>query len=338
MKLLIITQKVDKQDPVLGFFHSWVFKLSEKFEKISVICLEKGEFDLQDKVRIYSLGKESGGNKIKYAKNFFNLILGLHKDYHAVFVHMNQEYVLLGWFIWKILKKKIYFWRNHGSGNLLTRIAVALSDKVFCTSEQSFTAKFKKTVIMPVGIDTEIFKPVSKITREKHSVCMVGRISPLKHIDKALAAINHLAVSGTHVSFNIAGPVKDLEYYEKLKKYIFEKNLSANVYFTNAVAQNKLPEIYSGHEVCINLSEPGMFDKTIVEAAACGALPLVSDSSFAHIPEEACIRDDSTIGIAASIQQAFKLRERTDTRQKLEYFVESHSLSALMEKLYIEIK
>ncbi|NLE07312.1 MAG: glycosyltransferase family 4 protein, partial [Parcubacteria group bacterium] len=105
MRLLVVTQKIDQNDPILGFFHNWVLKLSEKFEKISVICLEKGKYDLPSNVKVYSLGKESGRSKIKYVKNFLNFILGLHKDYDAVFVHMNQEYVLIGGFFWKLMRK-----------------------------------------------------------------------------------------------------------------------------------------------------------------------------------------------------------------------------------------
>ena len=129
--------------------------MSEKFEKISVICLEKGKYDLPSNVKVYSLGKESGRSKIKYVKNFLNFILGLHKDYDAVFVHMNQEYVLIGGFFWKLMRKKVYMWRNHRSESICTDIASVFVIK-FCTSKYSYTAKYK-TILM-LGIDTNDFK------------------------------------------------------------------------------------------------------------------------------------------------------------------------------------
>lgn len=340
MKPLIFTQKVDKKDPVLGFFHNWISALSEKFEKTSVICLEKGEHQLSPDIKIFSLGKEEGESRLKYIINFYKYIWQERKNYDAVFVHMNQEYILLGGFIWKILGKKIYFWRNHGSGNFMTRVAIALSTKVFCTSKQSFTAKFKKTIIMPVGVDTEIFRPVAGVIRKKYSICMVGRITPLKHIDRALMAVNHLVVSGAQISLSIIGPIadKDLEYYKKLKNYITENNLSGYIFLENAVTQEKLPEIYSSYEICINLSEYGMFDKTILEAAACGTVPLVSNPSLANMPKEMCIQDNSIEGIASSIQRVFKITEQIDIQQKLKHLTEQHNLSTLINKLLIEIK
>src|SRR3989344_4756264 len=127
MKLLILTQKIDKEDPVLGFFHGWVAKLAEKFEKISVICLQKGEFNLPNNVKVYSLGKKNKKlpvlSRAKYLTNFYRYILGLHADYDAVFVHMNQEYVVLGGWMWKLIRKKIYLWRNHTKGSVFTHLA-----------------------------------------------------------------------------------------------------------------------------------------------------------------------------------------------------------------------
>ena len=76
-------------------------------------------------------------NKIKYVFNFYNFLYKLRGQYDSVFVHMNQEYVLLGGLYWKSLNIPVYFWRNHPQGNLLTKISILLSKKVFCTSNKS---------------------------------------------------------------------------------------------------------------------------------------------------------------------------------------------------------
>ena len=41
MKLLIITQKVDENDDVLGFFCGWLNKLAEQIDKIYVLAWEQ---------------------------------------------------------------------------------------------------------------------------------------------------------------------------------------------------------------------------------------------------------------------------------------------------------
>ncbi|MFH0892331.1 MAG: glycosyltransferase family 4 protein [Candidatus Falkowbacteria bacterium] len=62
MKLLICTQKVDINDDVLGFFHSWIREFAKHYEKVTVICLYKGEYDLPENVKVLSLGKERKKN------------------------------------------------------------------------------------------------------------------------------------------------------------------------------------------------------------------------------------------------------------------------------------
>mgnify|MGYP001569677115 FL=1 len=120
MRLLILTQKINKSDPILGFFHNWVLKLSEKFESIIVVCLQKGEYDLPSNVKVFSLGKEEGRSKLKYIFKFFHLCFFSSFKYDAVFVHMNQEYVLLGGLFWKILNKKVFMWERIRKSSIIT--------------------------------------------------------------------------------------------------------------------------------------------------------------------------------------------------------------------------
>jgi hypothetical protein len=65
-KLLILTQKVDKDDGVLGFFHAWIAALAVRFDGITVICLEKGACELPGNVTVLSLGKESGASRHRF--------------------------------------------------------------------------------------------------------------------------------------------------------------------------------------------------------------------------------------------------------------------------------
>jgi len=340
MKIIIITQKIDKNDTVLGFFHTWLTELSTKFESVEVICLEKGKFDLPKNVTVYSLGKERGISKISFVKNLYKYLFLISGTYDRVFVHMNEEYVLLAGLYWKLKGIPVYLWRNHPKGSLKTRLAVAMSTKVFCTSKSSFTAKFSKTVIMPAGINTKIFKPVPGVVRQKYSVCMVGRISPVKRIEVALHAIKILSSHGVQVSLSVIGPVatKDLRYFESLKKYVLDNNLSKTISWKEAVSPEKLPEIYSGYEICLNLTPSGSFDKTIVEASACGTVPLVSNSSLSDFLPTICITGTSPDEVAESIQRLLEPKEQVKIQDELKSFIESQSLKELVDRLVVEIK
>lgn len=345
MKLLVLTQKVDRADPVLGFFHNWLKQLAERFEEVSVVCLEKGTFELPANVKVYSLGKEVRRNRLLYIKNFYQYVVGLNSDYDAVFVHMNQEYVLLGGFFWKLLGKKVYFWRNHPKGNLLTYLAVWLSDKVFCTSDKAFTKRFSKTILMPVGIDTDIFKyeiRSTKYERLKDSILFLSRMSPIKRPDLLIGALKVLKSKNIDFVCNFYGEAlpKDQKYFESLKEKVKNINLEDNVRFNGAVPNYETPQVYNEHGIFINLTPSGSLDKTILEAGACGCIPIVINDFFKDIFEPEMLAKDDAEDLAEKISfwlaaDPIKIEEvKTKIRQ---YVLENHSLDSLIKKLYVQI-
>ena len=219
-------------------------------------------------------------------------------------------------------------------------MAIYLSTKVFCTSNASFTARFNKTIIMPVGVDTALFKAIDGISRKKYSISMIGRIAPIKRIDLGLKALHSLISSGKQGTLHIVGKAlpKDFNYMNSLNKYVEEKNLSRYVYFLDAVSPPKLPEVYSSYEICLNLTEDGSFDKTIVESSSCGAIPLVSNKSLVNLLPESCITEPSPESISKSIQKVLDAHQKLEIQEKLKLFVQSQSLTLLMEKLFKEMK
>ena len=116
MRLLFVTQKVDKNDGPLGFVHGWIIALAQTFDQVTIICLQKGESSLPPSVRVLSLGKETHPSRLRYVALFWKHILAHRNEYDFVLVHMNQEYVLLGALIWKALGKKVALWYNHTMG------------------------------------------------------------------------------------------------------------------------------------------------------------------------------------------------------------------------------
>lgn len=271
-RLLICTQKVDKDDPILGFFHEWITALAPQYAHITVVCLEKGNAVLPDNVTVRSLGKEVKKSRIQYIVLFYSAIFTI--QYDAVFVHMNEEYVLLGGLYWRLLGKRVSLWRNHIQGSWKTRLAVFLSNQVFCTSPSSYTARFKKTALMPVGIDEKKF---TKVKRNRTVLIYVGRISPVKNIEVMIDALRLLKMD--EFSLHLYGPVHDSAYMQLL----LSRAGALPCFFHGPVAPAALPDIYASAGLCINTTNAGSFDKTILEAAFCGCLPIASHDNFAKI-------------------------------------------------------
>ena len=312
MRLLILTQKIDENDDVLGFMHGWVKEFARQAERVTVICLYKGEYHLPKNVQVFSLGKERGESRLKYIWNFYKYISRERKNYDAVFVHMNQEYVLLGGLVWKILGKKIVFWYNHTCGNLLTRVAMFFADIVCHTSPFAYTAGTKKSRRMPAGINTDIFKPDEKIERKPKSIMYIGRVAPLKKVDVLVEAAKILDREGIDFVLDIYGAAaaKDNHYFEELKKISVALQDKGKLFFRGAVPNTQTPLIFNAHLVSVNLTPKGNYDKTVLEGMACGTLPLVSSSAFNDIiPAEFRFKEDNIRDLVEKIKFIFSLSE-----------------------------
>lgn len=346
MRLLIFTQKVDVEDDILGFFHCWLEKLSERFDILNVICLQLGKYSLPRNVSVFSLGKEKGRSRIKELYNFYRYIWKLRKDCDAVFVHMNPIYAVLGGLFWKLWGKKIYLWHNHKQGNLITRSAIYLADAVFYTSPHSFSARFKKSKIMPVGIDTEQFSAQGGSAfggKFRNSILYLGRISPVKNVDALIEAVNLLDKQGTDFMLNIVGEAGrgEEEYFNKIKELSRDLSAKGKVRFFGKVANYRTPEIYNQNEVFVNLTQAGSFDKTTLEAMACQSLVLVSNPVFADVlPKDIqdilIFRERDEADLAGKLRYLLGLSKEEKGQLGLrlrEIVVKSHNLDNLIGKL-----
>ncbi len=330
MKLLIVTQVVDTEDLGLGFFHTWILKLAQRFESIEVICLKEGKHTLPSNVHIHSLGKEQGPvHSFRYALRFLKLAWQLRTKYDAVFVHMNQEYILISGLFWRLFGKSVYLWRNHYDGSFLTDIAAFFSTKVFCTSQHSYTAKYRKTTLMPVGVDTERFS--KSVSRQKNSILFFSRISPSKRPEMFIDALGLLKERGVTFSASVVGSSlpKDEAYHRMLKAKAEMLGLKSVISFSPGVPNDKAPGIFGSHEIFINTSPSGMFDKMLFEAAASGCLVVTTSEDFKEIAGEQFWCKD--VHSLAERLEFFLGREK-DT-SLLENLVRTHSLTHLIDEL-----
>ncbi len=346
MRLLICTQKVDRDDPILGFFHGWIIEFTKHFDSVIVVCLEEGKHELPANVRVLSLGKEkvkrqkakgkiasqkskfeadtfqapssqllasSFSDRLRYAARFISIICRERNNYDAVFVHMNQIYVILGGLLWKAWNKKIGLWYTHRAVHLQLRLAACLSDEIFTAAPESFGLKTKKLHIIGHGIDVESF---ARGARHAHSglfplsdspgihsvgnvlhghdaplshshqnlrLVSIGRITRIKNLETLIEAVGLLRRERTEVHCDIVGsPVTadDDSYFNELKESVKSKGLQDRVHFNHAVPQSEIAAYYLGNDFNINLTPTGGIDKVVLEGMAAGCLPLVSNEAF----------------------------------------------------------
>lgn len=304
-KLLVITQKVNKNDSNLGFFHEWLLRLAGKVERLTVICLEKGEYDLPSNVRVLSLGKEEMKLlncyvvKLLYCWRFYKYIWRERRNYDGVFAHMNPEYCILGGILWRVWKKRILLWYTHKSVNWQLWMAEKFVDKIFTASKESFRLPSKKVEVVGHGIPVEKFidpdfKYLEKLRGNSLFLMSVGRITPSKDWETvilAMAELQNKKLPGLDSMFFlvVGAPItqEDIKYGNRLKEISRSK---ANMAFTYSTYPwetelGGMPYVYQGQHLLIHTSRTGSMDKVVLEALAAGRVVVTSSEAYTNLAE-----------------------------------------------------
>ncbi len=331
MRLLIITQAVDRNHPVLGFFHRWIEEFARHCQQVIVICLRQGKYNLPSNVKVLSLGKEESKKRLVYLYRFYKYIWQERKNYDSVFVHMNPEYVVLAGLLWRWWKKKVGLWYVHRSVTWKLRLAEKLVDVIFTASSKSFRLPSTKVVVVGHGIDIGMFKPSDEKKNEK-IILMVGRISPTKRQLEGIKIFSSILENMPTVKLVIVGkPVleQDYQYLQKIKNYLKENNLADKVVLAGGVPYDQLPAYYNSAVLLLNLSTTGSLDKDVLEAMACNLPVVTTNEAFQNILPSKYLAL-SLADVPAKIEQAMDSQQEVDLRSLV---VQDYNLEGVIKRI-----
>lgn len=353
MKLLIITQKVDINDDLLGIYHGWVKKIAAKCESVLVVCLYKGKYDFPENVEVFSLGKEQYFDLPNFFRRltavfrFYKYVWKLRKKYDTVFVHMNPEYLILAGWLWKLMGKKTVLWYAHYLDNFKLRLAAPFADKIVTSTKRAFPYEIKKLTVLQQGIDTGKFSPSKKIIKKEENsklkIISLGRISPVKDLETLIEAVNILKNNNFNFFLDILGEPtdKDADYFEKIKNLIINLGLSDKISLLGKISTSQNPEVYLDYDVFINLTCTGSFDKTILEAMSSGLPVLVANEIYKEIfesplKEKLIFKAKDAQDLAGKIIKLASLSKNELDVIKIkmrEIILSQHGLDGLVDKL-----
>ena len=159
-----------------------------------------------------------------------------------------------------------------------------------------------------------------------------------------MAALRRLADWDVDFIANFYGDnlPSDHDWAEALKQDVAGSSLAKYVSFHAGVPNYQTPDIYRSHEVFVNLSSSGMYDKTIFEAMACGCLVLVCNQNLVgKIDDRLIFKEDDFVGLAQKLKELLIL-DSTEKNRLLcmlqKYVAENHSLELLAKKLTTYLK
>jgi len=275
MRLLIITQKVDKDDSVLGFFHDWIEHIAKHTKHVSVIALAKGKYDLPGNVEVVSLGKENGSNKFTQAIRFYFFAFKFLLRVDGVFVHMAPEYVRALYPLNLFFRKPLIMWYAHIHVSKTARWAIGKANKILTPSKESFELDSNKVIPTGHGIDTNRFSPFGTSSMNPPLILTMSRISRVKRIHIAIEALRILRDNHPNLPFQalitgrLARP-EDGEYLDELKTLIKKYGLESQISWYKDITDTEMPKLYNKASVFVRPQGGGGFGKAELAAMACG--------------------------------------------------------------------
>ncbi len=158
-------------------------------------------------------------------------------------------------------------------------IGLKLSDKVIVTN-QAMYKKVKqiisesKLVLLPNGVNPQVFKPKLKPTSKTIKILSIGRLVYQKNLSSLIKAVAKLDQS---IELIIVGQ-GSLE----AKLFKLSKKLNINLTHLRFLPHNQLPQLYQSADIFCLPSHYEGSPKVLLEAMACGLPCVVADKPFSQ--------------------------------------------------------
>ncbi|MBZ0289643.1 MAG: glycosyltransferase family 4 protein, partial [Anaerolineae bacterium] len=288
IRLLLFNLKTDADDSNLGFTTDWINGLAPFCEYIDVVTMQAGRLAVADNVRVYSVGKERGYGDVRRALEFYRILLLLLRErcYDVCFAHMMPLFAVMGAPPLKLWRVPVVLWYTHKAVSFKLRLAEKVSWRIVTASPESFRLPSQKVHIVGHGVDTNLFKPDSRVgeSEQPFVVISVGRIAPVKSLETLLEAAQSLAHDSHYHDLRVriigeAAP-EHAEYGVHLRERVKALNLDTIVEFAGGISHERVAQAYQAADVMVNSSQTGSIDKAVLEAMACGLPVVTSNEAF----------------------------------------------------------
>tara|TARA_B110000438_G_scaffold170703_1_gene163122 strand:+ start:293 stop:1348 length:1056 start_codon:yes stop_codon:yes gene_type:complete len=284
-KILVFNISTDSDNTSLGFAIDWLNELSEYYDEVDVVTLNKGKSHLlKENINIYT-HESINLNKIKkfisLRKTIKNLLIS--NEYRFCLAHMTTALLLVSSTIFKFRKIQSILWYTHkGPTSIVKRIVLYLgaiiSDLIITASKNSFPLKFKKVTPIGHAINFKTFFR-SKDNHEVKDFLIISRVSRSKNLDESIQGFLDSNYGDSQNITIVGGPLTQQD--EVYENYLLNKySIYSNIKFVGSVRHTELNKFIDKSGFHINNTPEGFYDKSVLETLSSGVINFYSNSEY----------------------------------------------------------
>ena len=251
--------------------------------------------------------------------NFLKFLYSIFKSiYWTDILHLHHANLLPFTILAYILKKRIIFTLGTEYKNLKLhhKILIRIFSRFFfsfiacskCVEEGLKINGYKKVILIRHGINLEQCLNLKTTKRKKYSLCYAGRLVQGKNIPLLSESILSLG-NKKKITLSIAGTGNDLS---KVRNIITNFNSINVVNMLGQLSRKQTCNLFRSNQFYISLSNSDGMPIAVLEAIACGCIPILFESRphnelFELGLKFISIRSDKKSDIKESIKNAINL-------------------------------
>jgi glycosyltransferase involved in cell wall biosynthesis len=319
LKLLFVTQQLDREHPVLAATSSQVAALARRVDQLVVLAASAASEGLPANVRVRSFG---AGLRVARGARFEAALAQELNGLDVVVAHMCPIYAVLAAPLVRPLRIPLVLWFAHWRASRILRTAERLSTTVVSVDRRSYPLSSGKLHAIGHGIELSRFPCADRSGDGALRLLALGRYSPAKGLDVVLRAL-----AATKASLTVHGPAltdSERAHRSELERLVTELGLVERVRLEDAVPYAEVPRLLATADALVDNMRAGAPDKVVYEAAASCLPVLASNPVFDDLlgPELRFDRD-SPEELAARVRSLAVL-DRAAIGRDLRRRVEEH--------------
>lgn len=289
-RLVFVTQRVDADDPVLGFVTGWIRALARRFDEVVVIATRTGTIPPDLGATVRSLDdpptRRRAARGVRYQRHLASVCR--HRP-DALLAHMCPVYLNQAVPITELMRVPRLLWFAHPSSRPSVRLAARMSQVVLTSLPSAFPLDAAPGRVRVIGqaIDIDRF-PLREVPPKDDELRLLtlGRTSPVKGLPTIIRAVGRLVADGRPVSLRIVGPATtepERHHRLELERLVEREGLGGRIRIDPPVTHDEMPRLLASAHALVNATASGSGDKVVFEAMATGRPVVASNTAMREL-------------------------------------------------------